>query len=513
MNASFFRHDILAFSILLSLVFSACALLGDPLLNADGILYLRTAQAFLTDGVAAAFDLYEWPWYSIAIGLFHDFSGIPLHWAAHVINAVLASLMVVGFASLCREAGGDRLTVAFAAMLILAHPELNEYRSFVVRDFGFWAFSLCSLLALMRYARSGRYKDVLLWSGCILAAFSLRTETLFLALAGPLSLFASKTPWQQRFAAYLKLNTALLALIPLGAACLFAYPDILERFTTTSVYQKWAYPLLEMKNELWRASVELGEIVLTEHSEDLHLLFLLSGLAAIAATELLSALGLPVAALLTYGWWKLRSSPPPHIRWPVLFYAGASLVYLSAFVLFHRFLQGRHPMLLALMMMLPAPFFLRQIYSKAMRLHRQRIFFFALAFVLSASLVDGFVSFGHSKRHLVEALAWMEVNVGSDEPVRTNSQKLAFHGGRPVDWNEVLFFEREGERAIGALPAAGGYWLMEVGHDEPALEKALNNKAMRGELLELSRFANSRGDGVVVYREAQDIPFGSRVNG
>ena len=229
-NASFFRHDILAFGILLSLAFSACALLGDPLLNADGILYLRTAQAFLTDGVAAAFDLYEWPWYSIAIGLFHEFSGhsSALGGACHQCRP--GQLDGGGLCIPLSEAGGDRLTVAFAAMLILAHPELNEYRSFVVRDFGFWAFSLCSLLALMRYARSGRYKDMLLWSGCILAAFSFRTETLFLALAGPLSLFASKAPWQRRFAAYLKLNTALLALIPLGAAYLFAYPDILERF-------------------------------------------------------------------------------------------------------------------------------------------------------------------------------------------------------------------------------------------------------------------------------------------
>ena len=503
MNSPFFRHDILAVSVILSLAFSTGAHLADPLLNDDGILYLRTAQAFLTDGVAGAFGLYEWPWHSIAIGLLHQFSNIPLPLAAHVLNAALASLMVVGFLSLCREAGGDRVTLVFAAMLILAHPELNEYRSFVIRDFGFWAFSLCSLLALMRYAQSGHHKDILLWSGCILAAFLFRTEALFLALAGPLSLFASKAPWRQRFAAYLKLNALLLALIPVGAVCLLAYPDILDRFAATSVYQKWVYPLLQVKNELWRSSAALGEIMLNEQAEDLHLLFLLASLAAIVVAELLFALSLPAAAILGYGLWKLRLSPPPHIRWPILFYAAASLVYLSAFVLFHRFLQGRHPMLLALLIMLPAPLFLRQIYSKAIQLNRQKAFLFVLAIVLSAALVDGFVSFGHSKRHLVDALAWMETNAGANAAVRTNSQKLAFHSGRPVDWDEVLLFEKKGEEAIAALAATGAYWLVEVNHDEPALQAALRKKVKSGGLLELSRFANSRGDSVIVYREAE----------
>ena len=513
MNASFFRHDILAFSILLSLAFSLWAYLADPLLNADGILYLRTAQAFLTGGVAGAFELYEWPWYSIAIGLFHHFSGIPLHLTALVVNAALAGLMVAAFVSLCREAGGDRLTLIFAAMLILAHPELNEYRSFVIRDFGFWAFSLGSLLALMRYAQRGSYREVLAWSGCILAAFSLRTEALILAAMGPLALFASEASWRHRFRSYLKLNAPLLALVPFGLTLMAAHPDILERFATAPVYQKWAYPLAEMKNELWRTSMEISAIRSSQDAEDFHLLFLLSGLAAILAAEFLSSLGLLASVVLIYGFWKLRCDPPSHIRWPVVLYACASLVYLSAFILFYRFLQGRHPMLLALLAMLPAPFFLRQIFSKAKRLHRQGIFFFALAFALGASLVDGFASFGHSKRHLVDALAWMEVNVGGNEAIRTNSQKLAFHGGRPVDWNEVLLFERGREKAVAALTASSGYWLVEVGHNEPALEAALRNKVMRGELLELSRFVNSRRDSVVVYQEAPRASSGSRMNG
>ena len=502
MNGVFLRHDVAAFSAILSLAFSVCAHLADPLLNADGILYLRTAQAFLTDGVAGAFGLYEWPWYSIAIGLLHKLCGISLHLAAQTINAALVSLMVVAFLSLCREAGGDRMTLIFAAMLVLAHSGLNEYRNFVVRDFGFWAFSLLSLLALMRCVRRERHKDALLWSGFVLAAFSFRTEALLLALLGPFSAFASHAPWKRRCIAYLKLNWVILALIFLGTASLLIYPDILERFAAASVYQKWAYHLLEMKNEIVRSLAELSATMFNEHGEDFHLLFLLSGLAAIVVAEFLAALGAPVAAVLAYGFWKLRLNAPTHIRWPILLYAGASLVYLSGFVLFYRFLQGRHPMLLALLAMLPAPFFLRQIHSKAIHLNRQRVFFFALAIVLGTSLVDGFVSFGHSKRHLLDALAWMEENAGGDKAVRTNSQNLAFHSGRSVDWDEVLLFEKEGERAIEALENSDGYWLVEVRHDEPELEAALSKKAKGGGLLELSRFANSRGDRVIVYREA-----------
>ena len=506
MKSSLFRHDLQLFAVALSLVFSWCAYLADPLLNPDGILYLRTAEAFFKDGVGAAFNLYQWPAYSIAIGLLHQFLGVSPLLAAHALNAVLVSLLVVGFMSLCREAGADRMTLAFSAAVILAHPELNEDRNLVIRDFGFWAFSLFSLLALMRYARRRRPKDVLLWSLAILPAFALRSEALLLALAGPLALFAAEQGWRRRFLLYLRFNWVILALVLLSAAVLIAHPELVQRLAATPLYEQWSHSLLGMTSEVAQAAERLNREVLTQYSDDFGLLFLLAGLLAMLVAKSLAALGAPSVAVLAYGFWKLRLNLAAHSKWPILCFAGTCLVYLSAFILFHRFLQGRHPMLLAFLMMLPVPFFLRQLHWKARQLDRRGAFAFGLALVLGACLVDGFISFGHSKTHLVEALAWVEVHTGGDEAIQTNSQQIAYHSGRPVDWDEVSAFKNGGSRALESLTHSAAYWLVKIDQDDRALQSALDKKVQRGEFLELSRFANGRGDRMVIYRDAKPLP-------
>ena len=219
MGKRIFRHDVEAAGFVLSLMLSCWAYLANPLVNPDGVLYLRAAEAYLAGGVEAAFGLFEWPCYPIAIGLLRQASGLPLTGSAQVLDALLVGLLVVGFVSWCRAAGGGRRTALFAAALVLTHPGLNEYRNFVIRDFGFWAFGLCSLTALARYAATFRWREAALWSGCLFAAALFRSEALLLALAGPLALLAPGAPWRQRLARYLKLNSILLALAFLARPC------------------------------------------------------------------------------------------------------------------------------------------------------------------------------------------------------------------------------------------------------------------------------------------------------
>ena len=501
MGKRIFRHDVEAAGFVLSLMLSCWAYLANPLVNPDGVLYLRAAEAYLAGGVEAAFGLFEWPCYPIAIGLLRQASGLPLTGSAQVLDALLVGLLVVGFVSWCRAAGGGRRTALFAAALVLTHPGLNEYRNFVIRDFGFWAFGLCSLTALARYAATFRWREAALWSGCLFAAALFRSEALLLALAGPLALLAPGAPWRQRLARYLKLNSILLALAFLGAALLLACPEFWERLAATAFYQQRADLFSGLAAEIGQAAQRLNAAVLTRHSDEYGLLFLLAGLAAMLIAKLLSVLGLPHAALLLYGGWKLRLNLASHCRWPLGLYLLASLIPLVAFLLFYRFLQGRYPMMLALLLMLPAPFFLAQLHGQAKRMGRQKIFACAFALAMALCLIDGLVSFGHSKRYLADALEWVEANTQAHEPIHANSQPLAYHSGRPVDWAQVALFAASGAGALELLAGPVSYWLVELGHDDQALALALGEKARRGELAELARFANARGDLAIVYRQ------------
>ena len=502
MRKPIFRHDVEAASFVLSLIFTCWAYLADPLVNPDGILYLRAAQAFASDGIQGALALFEWSFYPAAIGLLHQASGLPLIGAALLLNALLTGLLAAGFVCLCREAGGGRTTALFAAALLLAHPALNEYRNFVIRDFGFWAFGLWSLIALARYVARFRWRDALLWNGALLAAALFRSEALLLALAGPLALLVSGAPWRQRLGRYLKLNSILLALALLCAAWLLAYPEFWERLAGSAFYRQRAELFSGLIAEIGRAAQSLSDLILTQHSDEYGLLFLFAGLAAMLIAKLLSALGIAQVSLLLYGCWKLRPNLAPHCRWPWGLYLLASLIPLLAFLLFYRFLQGRHPMMLALLLMLPAPFFLEQLQRRAKQAGRQRLFAGAFALAMALCLIDGFVSFGHSKAYLANALQWVSAHTEAHERIQANSPTLAYHSGRPMDWEQVALFESQGAEALNLLTAPARYWLVELGQDDQTLASALDAKVRRGELQELARFANARGDRVIIYGRA-----------
>jgi hypothetical protein len=75
------------------------------------------------------------------IAAVHSLLGLPLRQSAVLIDAALACLLVAAFAELCRLLYRDRSVLPWAALLLLAHPRLNNYFAFVIRDLGYWALA------------------------------------------------------------------------------------------------------------------------------------------------------------------------------------------------------------------------------------------------------------------------------------------------------------------------------------------------------------------------------------
>ena len=65
----------------LSMALSAWLIAIDPVLNRDAILYLRSADAYLQDGLVASLQLYGRPLLSVCFALVHQLTGLPLVFA------------------------------------------------------------------------------------------------------------------------------------------------------------------------------------------------------------------------------------------------------------------------------------------------------------------------------------------------------------------------------------------------------------------------------------------------
>jgi len=192
MNRGFLGQypGLVAVSILSSLILSAWCVWADPIINNDGVYYFRAAAEISDGNWREALSIYPWPFYPAFIAYLSMLPGIDLVSAAYIFNALLAAALVVSFLCAVHELGGDRTTLIIAALLILAFPTLNKYRSFIIRDIGYLCFHIWSLYFLFRYwkEKSGRLLSG--WFVCASAASLFRVEGVAIMASVPIVLLA-----------------------------------------------------------------------------------------------------------------------------------------------------------------------------------------------------------------------------------------------------------------------------------------------------------------------------------
>jgi hypothetical protein len=118
--------DIRIIAVLASLVVSCFTYAFPEPLNDDAFLYIRTAEIYLNDGLAAAYNHYSWASYSVLIGTLSQ-TGLTIIQAAFLLNSAFFALLTFGFVSVVKTIDGSNSTLTAAAILILVFPEHQGY--------------------------------------------------------------------------------------------------------------------------------------------------------------------------------------------------------------------------------------------------------------------------------------------------------------------------------------------------------------------------------------------------
>ena len=134
----------------ISILISAWLIHNDPLINRDGITYLRTAEAYLNHGLIAAIQLFDRPFLSVISGELHRATSLSLAISAQLVVTSLYVTLCLAFVSTIGLLGGDRRTQIIAALIVLSHPVINGYRSDIMRDPGYWAMGVLAFRQLLR---------------------------------------------------------------------------------------------------------------------------------------------------------------------------------------------------------------------------------------------------------------------------------------------------------------------------------------------------------------------------
>ncbi|HLF96032.1 MAG TPA: hypothetical protein VI457_02725 [Methylococcaceae bacterium] len=468
-----------------SLVLSLLAAVTDDVLNSDGMWYVYTAQVFVEEGSSAALAKFDWPFLPVLIGLLHVGTGLSYVASSYLLNAVLLAALSTGFVLLYREIGGPRVWVA--AAVILLSPFLNEYRNYVIRDFGFWCFGVWAILFFVRYCRRHRsWQDALGWQLCVLAAVAFRIEGVSLAVLLPL--YCCFLP-RQRFSAWLRANIVFLAGI-LGAIALVMLDIVpltyLRRFEYLQSFLSWSVLSGDFTGKMVVVSHHLQGIPSISDTPA----FLIGGALGIFVRQTvggLGLLGLPLAA----GLWQRRLRLA---EWSVLSWAMfAAAVPVVMFALRDLFLSGRYPGLLVLLLSLPAARMLDEYLPRLDWMWKKYPLRLGVIVVaLSVWTVDSVMVTRHYKLFLREAGEWAEAHVPPAARLYANDDTLYFYYGRG--------YTREAQYAdnpvLAAKPVTDAYdWLLLHVHRQDA-ESFQTKLAARPELRLETRFENPKGDAV-----------------
>lgn len=471
-------------AFLVSLLLSLSAVQGH-LINRDGIYYLETAQAILEKGLLAGLKTGEWAFLPVLIAaLSYGTTLAPQH-AAHVLDAVLMAGACSLLVAITRRRQPE---AAWAACLVvLAIPAFNQYRSEILREYGFWFFSMLGFWLAMRWEAAPRWREALACQMAfgIAALFRLEAVVFYPAL---MLWQAFAAPAGQRLRRALTMGCVALAAGLVVAALVTA--GALSLPGRVLYYLDAANPL-RAAHILGEAAGRMQETVFPyKYSREEAAYILFFGLLSMIPVKFVKMSGVfvvPLVYAFVTGGAKavLRRWQP--LSWAFLGY----VLVLVAFVTHQFFLVGRYVSMLNL---LAVPVVACGLALLMRRYPRWRTPMVALALV---TMVANVVSLSPKKTHIVEAGRWLGANVTDARRVGVDNARLAYYAGwraaQTVGLERAAMARALAERRIDMVA-------VEAPRKDADVEKWLADQGLRT----VRRFANAAGDAVIIAVPAQD---------
>ena len=169
-------------TIALSLLLSWLAAHG-RLVNRDGILYLDIARMIVEDGYAEAAKYGDLTFLPLLIAGLSYVLPLDYETIAKLLNAFFMAGACALLVAIVRRNAPE--AAWFAVLVVLAMPAYNQYRNEILREYGFWFFSLLGFWYSMRGSERLGWQDALkIQAVLMLAAFLTVVFSVFSAAGG-----------------------------------------------------------------------------------------------------------------------------------------------------------------------------------------------------------------------------------------------------------------------------------------------------------------------------------------
>jgi len=480
------------FSLLLSTLLTSL----NPLFNNDGVLYLRAAEAFSSKGIDAAVQLYPRPFYSVLIGFVHQLTGLDFILSAHLLNTVLLAGLVCSFTMVAGEFSEKKRIYLLAVLTLITFAGLNQYRHYIIRDFGYWTFSLAAIGCFLKHYRNLNWLFFAGWISCTALATLFRPEAVVLFLLPLCRLLDYRLPERCLMIYYRQVITVAIFVLALmwivgGALSVNLYQELFN--AVSSELEFFGHV---QGGRFAEATKLFGEQVLNRFSDEYARPALAAGLGYIFFAKFFNLLGAVNLTVLLCAVIIARRSRlvPRAIIVPYVFAITLVAIPVFMFLANRQFLQGRYIMLIALLCLFLVPPFLDLLYTRFWNKNIKGWQKIGGVTLLLYLFLDSLVSFGYSKHYMLEGISWMQSNIASDSSVYSNSGQLIYMTKLNTQWPESMSFQSTGMANPGR---DYNIWAVKLNKNDEQLRAYLQQRTPP--LVELASFFNKRGDQLAVY--------------
>ena len=425
-------------------------------LNVDSLLYFESARLFAIGEFKQGVAIFNWPLYSLLISALHRLTGLSIHTSAQVLDIVFFAISTFSFSYLIKLAGGNKLTIASGVFLLLSSPYIvGDVLPMLLRDQGFWAAFLTSLVFFVQYYRSQKISDALLWQLSTIVAMLFRIEGITFLIGLPLILWLRHDlSFTQKLKQFLISNSlAILAVIGIMAALLLSPSVTLSDFGRI----KEVISLLADISQAFNVKAAGMGNVLGSYFADYGLIALVAGLLSILLLKIISIISWPVIALYAVNR-SQQDSPilPLQADTRIIFYSVVVISIINASASMARVfvLSNRYIVSIGFIVLVFAAFCLASLVHKlrtnTFKRQWQKWFTIALIVIFSASYIKNTLPKKDGYTFEKDAVAYVkQKNIANDRIFFVTDKSIFYAGahfnGRHSDhWQLTLDAIKDG---------------------------------------------------------------------
>lgn len=401
-------------------------------IDPDSVLYLEAARLFALGQWHEAYSVFNWPFYSLCIAATHKITTFNIHQSAVFLNVVFFAITAFSFFKIIELCGGRNLETLTGALVLFSSSQIvGNTLDILMRDEGFWAFLLTSIMFFIRFSKTRAYSDALYWQLSIIVATLFRIEGIAFLIFLPLSLFTfnHKSNLLISGRTYLKanfLNIGLLSAICI-VALLSSHVSMRDFGRLDEIFGANAYQ--QMISQLVYKSEIMSSKVLGKFLDEYAVQGILLTFAVAIISETINVTGRLTSLLGFFGVIFKECIIEKSIRKILYFSAGIAVlnvafITVKAFVITQRYIHA-----FSFVLMIFSAFYLANLFKQLnaqQNLIKKILAIFSIIY-LSIGLIKNVLPDHQDQRIQQNAVAWLQQKNVGKAPVFYDESRARYY--------------------------------------------------------------------------------------